>query len=54
MKKCELFDRECISCGECDKCDLNPEKICDSCGKCLETDRNYKIIKITKILTDEN
>lgn len=36
-----------------DTCDLDPTKICDSCGKCLETDKNYKIIKITKIITDE-
>ena len=35
-----------------DFCDINPEKICDSCGKCLEEDKNYKIIKITKIITD--
>ena len=51
-KKCELYDRECIGCGECDKCDLDPNKICDSCGKCIESDKNYKIIKITKIITD--
>ena len=40
--------RECINCGECDRCDLDPNKICDSCGKCIECDKNYKIIKITK------
>jgi len=37
-----------------DTCDLDPSKICDSCGKCIESDKNYKIIKITKIITDEN
>lgn len=35
-----------------DTCDLDPSKICDSCGKCIETDKNYKIIKITKIIND--
>ena len=35
-----------------DTCDLDPNKICDSCGKCIEPDKNYKIIKITKIITD--
>ena len=35
-----------------DFCDLDSKKICDSCGKCLEEDKNYKIIKITKIITD--
>lgn len=52
-QKCKLYDRECIDCGECDEfCDLDPSKKCDSCGKCLETNKNYKIIKITKIITD--
>lgn len=36
-----------------DRCDLNPNKICDSCGKCIEEDKNYKIIKITKIITED-
>lgn len=35
-----------------DYCDLDPTKICDSCGKCIEPDKNYKIIKITKIIND--
>ena len=50
---CELYDRECIECGECDRCDLDPNKICDSCGKCIEIDKNFEIIKITKIITDD-
>lgn len=53
-KKCELYDRDCIDCGECDICDLDPKKKCDSCGKCLETDNDYKAIKITKIITKDN
>jgi FAD/FMN-containing dehydrogenase len=32
---------------------LNPEKVCDNCEKCLQTDVNYKIIKITKIIEKE-
>jgi hypothetical protein len=48
--KCELYDRECIDCGECDDiCDLDPTKTCDSCGKCLETEMEYRAIKITEI-----
>ena len=30
MKKCVLY------CGECNRCDLDPGKICDNCGKCLQ------------------
>lgn len=52
-KKCVLYDRECIDCGECDLCDLDPNKKCDNCGKCIEPNKNYEIIKITKIITDE-
>jgi len=50
MKKCELYDRECTNCGECDKCDLDPNKTCDSCGKCLETNEKFKSVKIDKII----
>ncbi len=53
-KKCELYDRDCIDCGECDVCDLDPNKTCDSCGKCIESNQNYKIIKITKIITEND
>lgn len=49
--KCKIYDRECIDCGVCDEfCDIEPTKKCNSCGKCIEVDKNYKIIKITKIV----
>ena len=50
--ECVLYDRECINCGECDMCDLDPSKYCDNCGKCLETEFEYNAIKITKIEMD--
>lgn len=51
MKKCILKDKICNQCGECDKCDLDPNKICDNCEKCLEKpDSDYYEIKIEKIL----
>lgn len=56
MKKgqvCVLDDEKiCNECGECDRCDLDPQKICDNCGKCIETNENFKIIKITGIEKD--
>ena len=53
--KCVKYDRVCIDCGECDEyCDINPQKKCDSCGECIATKKNYGIIKITKILSDED
>ncbi|MBO5851349.1 MAG: hypothetical protein J6R29_03340 [Clostridia bacterium] len=49
-KDCILYDRECIDCGECLTCDLNPLKTCDNCGKCIDSGENdYKAIKITEI-----
>lgn len=38
---------------EDDTCDLDPTKKCDNCCKCIETDKNYKIIKITGIVKDD-
>lgn len=52
-KECVLYERACTGCGECDKCDLNPNKICDSCGKCIETNKEYNEIKIDEIIIDE-
>ena len=50
MKECVLYDRECINCGECLHCDLDPEKICDNCGHCLDTDgKEYNEIKLDGI-----
>ncbi|MHB1406033.1 MAG: hypothetical protein ACYCV0_10650 [Desulfitobacteriaceae bacterium] len=35
-KPCILEERLCIECEECDRCELDPHKICDNCCKCLE------------------
>lgn len=51
-KECVLYDRICIGCGECDRCDLDPEKICDNCGKCLDI-RDDAVIMIDKIILDD-
>lgn len=49
---CELYDRVCIGCGECDRCDLDPKKICDNCGQCLEI-KEFASIKIDGIYSSE-
>ena len=51
-KQCVLYDRQCINCGECDICDLDPKKICDNCGKCIESGNDYNIMDVD--LTVEN
>ena len=46
-EKCILQDRDCINCGECDICDLDPNKRCDDCGKCIESDvDDYRSLNI--------
>ena len=52
-KECVLMDRECIDCGECDRCDLDPNKICDNCCACIDKDVDYNSIEIDEIIEDE-
>ncbi|MBE7020525.1 MAG: hypothetical protein E7411_03715 [Ruminococcaceae bacterium] len=55
MKKCILYDRECINCNECNICDLDPNKICDNCEKCLKLeDNDYKGVVIDEILSEKD
>ena len=43
MKMCVLYDRECIDCGECDQCELDPTKRCNNCMKCVSGDAELPI-----------
>lgn len=52
-KKCVLYDRDCIDCGECDRCDLDPDKICDNCMKCVNGDNDYRGIEIDDIVFED-
>jgi hypothetical protein len=52
-KACVLYDRLCVDCGECDWCDLDPDKRCDNCKKCLGEPKDYRAIRIDGLLTDE-
>lgn len=45
-RRCVLEDKECIGCGECDRCDLDPNKICDNCMKCVQGDAEYRAIMV--------
>jgi hypothetical protein len=50
-KQCVLEDRICTNCGECDRCDLDPNKQCDNCCRCIDTtDGDYAEIGIDDIL----
>ena len=52
-KSCVLYDRECIGCGECDRCDLDPEKICDNCMKCINGNAAFRSIQIDGICLED-
>ncbi len=49
---CVLYDRECIGCGECEFCDIDPLKICDNCGKCLNV-KDFATIGIDDVIVDK-
>ena len=51
-RMCELYDRECIGCMECEISDLDSKKICDNCCKFLEI-IDDAVIKIEKIITGD-
>lgn len=52
-KQCILYDRECIECGECNMCDLDPSKVCDNCGKCIGMEKglDYRAIMVDGVIT---
>ena len=55
IKQCVLYNRECIECGECNICDLDPSKICDNCKKCigLSGDAEYRAIKVDGVISED-
>ena len=53
-KECVLDDRECIDCGECDICDLNPNKICDNCCVCIEKGADFNSVEIDEIIEGDD
>ena len=53
-KECVLMDRECIDCGECDICDLDPNKICDNCCACIDKNADFQSIEIDEIIEDDS
>lgn len=52
-KECVLYDRHCTECGECEVCDLSPDKKCDNCMRCVKGDSEYLAIRIDGVLTPE-
>ena len=55
QKLCLLVDDKiCNGCGECDRCDLDPEKICDNCMKCMGEAVDFRAITIAGIKMNEN
>ena len=55
MKQCLLDDTKvCMECGECDRCDLDPNKLCDNCCKCIdEWEGNFAQIPVQDVVTEQ-
>jgi len=53
-KECELYDRICIKCGECEFCDLDSKKKCNNCNKCLDNDDKYRTVNILRFISEED
>lgn len=43
---CIIYDRSCIDCGECERCDLDDMRICDNCGRCIEDPGDYRSVNV--------
>ena len=54
MKMCVLYDRECIDCGECHMCELDPTKRCDNCMKCVSGDAEYRAIVVDQVIKQDD
>ena len=53
-KMCVLYDGKiCNECGECQRCDLDPDKICDNCMKCVNSGADYSAIEIDEVYESE-
>ena len=50
MRRCVLYDRECMECGECNLCDLEPGKLCDNCMRCVDDGSDYNEVVIEDIV----
>ena len=50
LKKCLLNEKlNCTECGECTRCDHDPDKLSDNCMKRLHTDADYTAIEIDEV-----
>lgn len=52
-KQCIMEDKLCIECGECDHCNLNPDKLCDNCCRCIDS-ADYQSIWVDDIILEED
>lgn len=51
-KRCILDEeRTCVECGECLRCDLDPNKYCDNCMRCVKkSNADYLAIEIDEVI----
>lgn len=49
-KACELYDRKCINCGECEVCDVDSSKKCNNCGKCIDGIDDFRTVNLEEFM----
>lgn len=50
-KECQLYERKCVSCGECLMCDLDPKKKCNNCAKCIDEPEDNRTLYLDDFMT---
>lgn len=55
MRACVLHEeKQCDGCGECNRCDLDPAKVCDNCCACIaQTEEAFARIQVADIVTEQ-
>lgn len=49
-KRCVLDeDQVCRECGDCESCDINPNKRCDNCMACIRSGADYNVIEVEEV-----
>jgi len=44
----------CTHCGECTRCDLDPNKECDNCMRCVKSGADYLAVEVDEIIEGED
>ncbi|MCX7922930.1 MAG: hypothetical protein N3B21_13105 [Clostridia bacterium] len=49
-EQCQIYDRVCIDCDDCVRCDLEDSKRCDNCGRCIDETEEFRTLNIKEFI----